>query len=204
MEKIDFKKTLKEFYKPPTKPVIVDVPKMQFLMIDGKGDPNTAQEYKDAIQTLYPVAYNLKFTLKHASIIDYTVPPLEGLWWAEDMNTFTTLDTKDHWLWTAMIMQPKEVTHTYLEQIKEKLRKKDPPPSLEKLRIESYHEGPSVQVFYVGPYSDEGPTIQNMHQHAFDQGYKLDGKHHEIYLNDARRTAPEKLKTVIRQPITKA
>ncbi len=203
MEKIDHKKTLKEFYNPPRKPVIVDVPELQFLMIDGKGYPGTSQEYQDAMQALYPVAYTLKFMLKKAGIIDATVMPLEGLWWAEDMDVFTIASRKDDWLWTSMIMQPSKVTMDYYGKSIETVKQKKNPAALPKMRLESYHEGLSVQIMHIGPYSEEGPVIKAIHQYAFDQGYELRGKHHEIYLSDPRRTNPEKFRTVIRQPIKK-
>lgn len=203
MEKVDHKQVYKELYKPSAKvPSIVDVPKLKFLMIDGKGDPNTAQEYADAISTLYPVAFTLKFKLKKAGIVDYTVMPLEGLWWVEGKGSF--FDTaKDEWNWTAMIMKPNVVTSESVAETIEEVRTKSNPPSLSKLRYEEYHEGLSVQIMHIGPYSEEAPTIERMHKFAKDSGYNLHGKHHEIYLSDPRRTAPEKLKTVVRQPIRK-
>jgi len=203
MDKIDLKKTLKLFYKAPKDPVIVEVPKFQFLMIDGQGDPGTAQSYQDAIQTLYPLSYGLKFLLKKSGVVDYGVMPLEGLWWAEDMAAFTVAGKRDEWLRTAMIMQPDFVTKEQVQQTIETVGEKKNPPALEKVRFESYHEGVSVQILHLGPFAEEGPTIERMHQYAFDQGYKRRGKHHEIYLSDFRRTAPEKLRTILRQPLSK-
>jgi hypothetical protein len=203
MEKIDHKKTLKEFYKPKQTPVFVGVPAMQFLMIDGKGYPGTSIEYQQAMEALYPMSYTLKFALKKAGIIDYTVMPLEGLWWAKDMEAFVLDARKDEWLWTSMIMQPPEVTQDHYNQAIEVVRKKNNPVALPKMRLESYDEGLSVQVMHIGPFSEEGPVIEAMHQYAFDQGYELRGKHHEIYLSDPRRTAEKKLRTIIRQPIRK-
>ena len=201
MIKIDYKKELKELYKPSAKKAaFVDVPQMNYLMIDGKGDPVKEESYHQAIEALFAVSYTIKFMIKKGNNpIDYGVLPLEGLWWAEDMSTFTVSEDKDSWLWTAMMMQPKEVTQTHFKEMVEALNGKDPvPPSVDKLRLESYDEGVSVQILYFGPYADEGPTIQMMHEYAFEEGYKLRGKHHEIYLGDPRRTAPEKLKTVLR------
>ncbi len=203
MEKVDHKKILKEFYKPGRKPVIVDVPDMQYLMIDGKGYPGTSVEYTQAMEALYPMSYTLKFALKKVKIIDYTVMPLEGLWWAKDMEAFVIDARKNEWRWTSMIMQPPEVTQDHYQQATEAVRKKNAPVALSKMRLETYHEGVSVQVMHIGPFSEEGLVIEAMHQYAFDQGYELRGKHHEIYLSDPRRTAPEKLRTVIRQPIKK-
>ena len=203
MSKVDFKKELKQLYRPSTKKFeVVDVPEMQFLMIDGHGDPNTAQEYVDAIEALYAVAYALKFTSKQELGKDYVVPPSEGLWWAEDMDAFATGD-KSAWDWTMMIMQPEWITPEMVAAAIEQTSKKKDLPALPKLRLETYHEGLSVQIMHIGPYDAEGPTIARMHAFIAENGYELAGKHHEIYLSDPRRTAPEKMKTVVRQPIRK-
>lgn len=203
MIKIDYKKELKELYQAKVdKPVVVNVPSMNFLMIDGKGDPNTSQEYIDAIETLYPVAYTIKFMCKKELQKDFGVMPLEGLWWAEDMSSFSTTDKSD-WLWTAMIMQPEVVTKDVYDRALKQVAEKKNPKSLSKLRFEAYNEGRSAQVMYVGSYADEGPTIQKLHEFITKQGGKLDENnkhHHEIYLGDPRRTEPSKLKTIIRQP----
>ena len=198
MSKIDFKKELKHLYRPSTKEFdVVDVPAMDFLMIDGHGDPNTAQEYADAVQTLYGVAYKLKFLSKKEEGLDYVVPPLEGLWWVEDMTQFSAAD-KSAWDWTMMVMQPEFLTQEMLQKVLDEVQDL---PALPKLRVETYLEGLSVQIMYIGPYSDEEPTIARMHTFIDENGYVTAGKHHEIYLSDPRRVAPEKLKTVIRQPI---
>jgi hypothetical protein len=200
MEKVDYKKVYKEFYSPPKKPVVVDVPKFNFILVDGKGDPNTSAEYREAMEALYGMAYTLKFTLKLAGRTDFTVMPLEGLWWVGDMGRFE-MSSKGDWSWTAMIMQPDVVSKQDAEDAMKQLKERKNPIALPRLRFGPYHEGLSVQVMYLGPYSDEGPTIEAMHRFAEEQGYSLRGKHHEIYLGDPRRTAPEKLKTVIRQPV---
>ena len=201
MQKIDFKKEFKQLYRPSAKKIsVVDVPPMQFLMIDGQGDPNTSQVYTDAVEALYAVAYTLKFASKKQLARDFTVMPLEGLWWVEDMSDFSTKD-KDSWLWTAMIMQPDWIDATMVEAAKEAAAKKKDLPALPGLRFERYHEGLAAQILYIGPYADEGPTIARLHAFIAENGYRLAGKHHEIYLSDPRRTAPEKLKTVIRQPM---
>lgn len=203
MEKVDYKTQLKEFYGAKVgKPVVVQVPKMNFIMIDGKGDPNTSQEYIDAIETLYPVAYTIKFTSKLKYGKDFGVMPLEGLWWTENMANFSVQD-KSNWLWTAMIMQPDVVTEDIYNQAVEKVRTKKSPKALDKLRFVSYDEGRAAQVMYVGPYANEGPTILSLHKFIEEQGGKLtdtNKHHHEIYLGDPRRTDPAKLKTIIRQP----
>ena len=204
-DKVDLKKELKTYYRPSAKKFsIVELPPMQFLMVDGAGNPNTAQAYKDAIETLYAVSYTVKFMMKQEHGHDYTVMPLEGLWWGtpKGLTHFTDAD-KDKFVWTSMIMQPDFVTPELMEEGIRRAVAKKTLPALEKLRFETFEEGLSVQVMYFGPYSDEGPTIDRMHQHAYNQGYQLRGKHHEIYLSDFRRTAPEKLKTVIRHPIEK-
>jgi hypothetical protein len=204
MKKIDFKKELKDLYNPTTKEIVkVDVPEMNFLMIDGQGDPNTAQEYKDAVETLYAVSYALKFMIKKGKeAIDYGVLPLEGLWWADDMSKFTA-ENKDNWKWTAMIMQPEYVTKELFQEAVKQVEEKKNPPALSKIRFESFKEGLSAQIMYIGPYSAEGTTIEKIHNFIKENRYRLKGKHHEIYLGDPRKTAPEKLKTVIRQPMGK-
>ena len=206
MPKVDFKRELKHLYNPPKKEfTVVDVPPMKFLMVDGHGDPNTAQEYQDAVEALYGVAYKLKFTSKRELGKDYVVPPLEGLWWAGDMEAFTTMRDKSAWDWTMMIMQPEWVTQEMVGEAVKQVEKSKGLPALSKIRLETYHEGLSVQIMHVGSYDDEGPTIARMH-HEFmpENGYKPAGKHHEIYLSDPRKVAPEKLKTVLRQPVRKA
>ena len=203
MNKTDYKKELKQFYSTKVgKPEVVQIPKMNFIMIDDKGDPNTSQEYIDAIQTLYPVAYTIKFTSKLKYGNDFGVMPLEGLWWTENMADFST-ENKSNWLWTAMIMQPDVVTEDIYNQAVRQVREKKAPRSLDRVRFEPYEEGRAAQVMYVGPYADEGPTIQELHQFIRDQGGVLQENtkhHHEIYLGDPRRTDPAKLKTIIRQP----
>lgn len=203
MAKIDLKKELKEFYSPSPKGMaIVDVPKLNFLMIDGKGDPNTALEYREAIEALYSVSYTLKFMIKKAKEIDYGVMPLEGLWWADDMNAFIA-GNKDLWKWTSMIMQPGYVTEDLFHAAIEQVESKKKLVALSKLKLETFHEGLSAQVLHLGPYSEEGPTIARLHSFVQERGFELRGKHHEIYLSDPRKSAPEKIKTVVRQPIKK-
>jgi hypothetical protein len=202
MRKIDFKKELRHLYGASRKEaVIVDVPEMKFLMVDGEGDPNTSQEFKDAIEALYGVSYTLKFMIKQGKTeVDYVVPPLECLWWADDWAVFSKGE-KDRYKWTVMIMQPVYVTENLYEKAVQQVEKKKNPPALSRIRLESYHEGLSAQVMHIGPYSEEGPTIEKLHSSIKEQGYSMREKHHEIYLSDPRRSAPEKLKTIIRQPI---
>lgn len=201
MTKVDFKKELKSLYKAsPKSAVVVDVPKMNFLIIDGKGDPNTAKEYKDAVEALYAVSYTLKFMVKKEKTVDYVVLPLEGLWWVDDMTQFS-MENKDEWKWNSMIMQPEYVTEDMISRALEQVKKKKNPPALSKMRFESFHEGLSAQIMHIGPYSAERPTIEKLHNFIRENGHGLRGKHHEIYLSDPRRSAPEKIKTIIRQPI---
>lgn len=204
MPKVDFKKTLKQFYVPPKEFVIVDVPEMQYIMVDGHGDPNTAQEYQDAIGALYAVAYKIKFFSKKTLEKDYVVPPLEGLWWVEDMATFTTRE-KSEWDWTMMIMTQEWISvEIFAEAVKQVRQAKDP-ASLDKVRLERYLEGLSVQIMHIGSYDDEGPILSQMHSDFIpNNGFVEKGKHHEIYLSDPRRVPPEKLKTVLRQPVREA
>jgi len=203
MDKIDYKKELKSLYQPKiNNPIVINVPKMNYIMIDGRGNPNTSQEYVDAIQTLYPVAYGIKFACKKELAKDFGVMPLEGLWYMANMNNFSA-DKKDDWLWTAMIMQPDFVDKTLFQKIVKQVAVKKAPKSIDKIRFEVYDEGRSAQVMYVGPYSDEGQTIKKLHEFIIASGGKIDKHnkyHHEIYLGDPRKTDPSKLKTIIRQP----
>lgn len=187
-------------YKASSSPQWVEVPPTSFLMVDGTGDPNTAQSYKDAVEALYGMAYALRFKLKDPGLV-YKVGPLEGLWWATDMQEFS-VERKNDWLWTMMIAQPKAVTHEGFEKARNELRRKKNPAALDKIRLEVLHEGRAAQILHIGPYSTEGPTIQKLHRFIYTEGHRLAHKHHEIYLGDPRRSAPEKLKTIIRQPAT--
>ncbi|MBE2197020.1 MAG: GyrI-like domain-containing protein [Anaerolinea sp.] len=202
MSKIDFKRDLKHLYQPSGKEFsLVDVPAMQFLMIDGHGDPNTTHSYAQVVEALYGVAYKLKFMSKQRLDRDYGVLPLEGLWWAEDMDSFTTSLDKSAWDWTMMIMQPGWITAVMVAEATAVVHKQKGLPVLSQLRLETYHEGLSVQIMHTGSYNDEAPTLHRLH-HEFmpANGLVCSGKHHEIYLSDPRRVAPEKLKTVLRQP----
>ncbi len=202
MKKIDYKKKLKHLYNASAKKVeVVEVPKMNFLMVDGEGDPNTSQSFSDAITALYPLAYTLKFMVKKGEMgIDYGVLPLEALWWADDMSAFST-GNKDAWKWTVIIMQPEFITGDMVKEATEEVRKKKNPISLPLVRFETFSEGKAAQTMHIGPFSEEGPTIEKVHNFITESGFKLSGKHHEIYLSDIRKAAPEKWKTIIRQPL---
>lgn len=202
MQKIDYKKELKHLYSASSKKVeIVEAPVMNFLMIDGKGDPNGSQPFQEAVEALFGVSYTLKFMIKRsAGGMDYGVLPLEGLWWTDDMSRFS-VEKKEDWQWTMMIMQPEPVSRDLMAEAVALMRKKKNTASLASLRFEAFAEGKAAQILHVGPFSEEGPAIQKVHEHIKASGGKLSGKHHEIYLSDTRKAAPEKWKTIIRQPL---
>jgi len=203
MAKIDYKKELKHLYRPSANKIeIVEVPKMNFLMVDGEGDPNTSQSFSDAIEALYPVSYTLKFMVKKGEVgIDYGVLPLEAIWWSDDMSAFNT-GNKDAWKWTLMIMQPEFITQKMVKEAMEEVKRKKNPTSLPLVRFETFKEGKAAQIMHIGPFSEEGPTIEKVHFFIEENGSDRVGKHHEIYLSDIRRAAPEKWKTIVRQPMT--
>ncbi len=204
MRKIDLKKEFAGLYKASAKKMeIVTVPKQNYLMVDGVGDPNNSKQFQEAIEALYSLSYTIKFMFKKGEQqIDYSVMPLEGLWWTDDMENFS-MEDKSKWKWTLMIMQPDFVKKAIVAEAKKLVTARKHVEALDQVRFEAMNEGLCAQVLYVGSYSAEPPTIVKLHTFIKDNGYKLRGKHREIYLNDMRRTAPEKLKTIIRQPITK-
>ncbi|MEU4242062.1 GyrI-like domain-containing protein [Actinoplanes sp. NPDC026619] len=188
-DKIDFKREIAAYRAPRGRFAIVDVPDLQYLMIDGQGDPNTGPAFAEATAALYPVAYQLKFASKRELARDYVVPPLEGLWWADDMESFTAARDKSRWHWTLMIMTPDWITPDMLTS--------------EAVRLEKLSEGRCVQTLHVGSYDDEAPVLARMHAEFIPaNALRMTGKHHEIYLSDARKVAPEKLRTILRQPVT--
>ena len=200
MKKIDFKKDLKHLYQPSAKEVVlVEVPVMNFLMIDGQGDPNTSPSYRQAVEALFSVAYAVKFRVKKTLAIEYGVLPLEGLWWADDMASFS-VDDKSAWKWTMMIMQPGFVSAAMVRDTIAEVKKKKNLPALALLRCAPFNEGKCAQILHIGPFSAEGPTVAKVHAFIASVG-KLSGKHHEIYLSDIRKADPAKWKTVIRQPV---
>ena len=205
MDKVDHKKSLSTYKAKNHQSAILDVPKMQYLMIDGHGDPNTSKEFADAIKALYPVAYKLKFASKLELGKDYTVMPLEGLWWAKDMSTFTTARDKSQWDFTLMIMQPDWITQDMFIAAIAKVKEKEPPVNIDKVRLETLDEGLCVQTLHVGSFDDETSILAKIHNEFVpENGLKMVGKHHEIYLSDFRKVAPEKLRTILRQPVIKA
>jgi hypothetical protein len=191
---------VERLYRAPTTPEMVDVPELSFLMIDGHGDPNTSERYGAAIAALYGVAYTLKFSLRKAGRPSYRVAPLEGLWWADDMAHFGVGDKSD-WHWRMMLRQPDEIDDELVERTAREVSLKKGLPTALDLRLEHFAEGRAAQVLYVGPFADEGPTIARLHAFIEAQGLARRGRHHEIYLTDPRRRAPEKWKTIIRQPV---
>ena len=200
MGSIDLKKVYAAHYTARAgTPVVVDVPPRPYLMLDGSGDPNTAPAYRDAVETLYPLAYGLRAAIKHATGDAYTVMPLEGLWWVPDYENFSYDDRSD-WQWTSMICLPDAVAEVDAERIVAEVTDEKRLPSGDQVRIERFGDGTAAQVLHVGPYSEEPPTIEALHRFIVDAGHSLSGKHHEIYLSDARRTDPAKLRTIIRQP----
>lgn len=244
--KVDFKKQHDGYQAKRGEFRVLDVPPLRYLMIDGSGDPNTSQSYADALATLYPVAYALKFASKQQLQRDYVVPPLEALWWADDMASFTTARDKSRWSWTVMIMVPEWLSPAHYDAAVAKVAKaakvaekasrtaasgssltstwstwardhdsvRDDragrgravrAPSLDSIRLAELAEGQCVQTLHVGPYDAEGPVLEEMH-HRFipEHGLAMTGRHHEIYLGDPRRTAPERLRTILRQPVQAA
>lgn len=204
MDKIDFKKTFDGYSSKHGEFEVIEVPSRQYLMIDGHGDPNTSQEFKNAVLALYPLAYKLKFASKRELGKDFVVMPLEGLWWAQDMSSFTSARDKSQWDFTLMIMQPDWITMDMFNSALIELAKKDAPISLDKVRFETLDEGLSVQTLHIGSFDSESAVLEEMH-HSFipSHNLKMTGKHHEIYLSDFRKVDPEKLKTILRQPVAR-
>jgi len=199
-EKLDLKKALKPLYHAKAgTPAWVDVPPLSYLMIDGIGDPES-EGFAQAVEALYSLAYPLKFAYKKSEGRDWTVMPLEGLWWADDPEVFARQE-RDRWQWTLMILQPDFVEAGRVDECREAALKKKELPRLSQVRLETLSEGRCAQVLHVGPYAEEGETIAGLHQFIAEAGHALSGKHHEVYLSDPRRTAPEKLKTILRQPV---
>lgn len=203
MTSIDLKKVYRHLYTAKQRPSVVDVPPRPFLMIDGRGDPNTAAEYKEAVQALYPIAYGLRAAIKVKTGDAYTVMPLEGLWWVPNMADFDPID-KSEWYWTMMICLPDAVTDTMVSEVLPAVIAKKDLVAGPKVRVERFAEGVAAQILHIGPYADEAPTINELHEFIDANGHALTGKHHEIYLSDPRKADPAKMRTIIRQPFTAA
>ncbi|MFT4147311.1 MAG: GyrI-like domain-containing protein [Micrococcaceae bacterium] len=202
MEKVDFKKIFPDYKAKHHVLEIVEIPERQYLMVDGHGDPNTAQEYADALSAIYPIAYGIKFSSKGKGK-DFVVPPLECLWSAEDYSSFTDKRDKNKWNWTAMVLMPEWITPQDFEQAFEKAKsKKDVSPALDQVRLQAMSEGTCVQTLHIGSYDDEAEILAKMHDEFIPQHHlAFNGLHHEIYFNDPRKTAVEKLRTILRQPV---
>jgi hypothetical protein len=200
---IDYRKKLSELYGARREPQLVEVPSLAYLMADGHGDPNVSPNYAEAIEALFSLSYALKFAIKRQLGTDYRVLPLEGQWWCDDMRHFT-VENKADWRWTLMILQPREVGEALVHECRETLRARKPHLALHRLRYAHFEEGACAQILHVGPFSEEGPTVRRLHEYIERQGGCLAGKHHEIYLSDIRRAAPEKWRTIIRQPYVRA
>lgn len=202
---IDYKKTQKSLYQPKTTPSVIDVPEMTFITVDGKGDPNTSMEYAVAVELLYGLSYTIRMNNK--SILEYVVPPLEGLWSVDDdfKGGGAAITDKGKFIWTMMIRQPEFVTADIFEAAKAALAKKKPGINTSKARLVTFTEGLCVQVMHIGSYDDEPATIVALDSFANENGYVTDisdtRRHHEIYISDPRKVAPEKLMTIIRHPI---
>lgn len=203
MSKRDLKREFREIYHASARRVAeVDVPAFSYLMIDGEGDPNHSPAYSQAVEALFSVSYTAKFALKKSALaIDYAVMPLEGLWWADDWSVFLT-DDRARWKWTMMIMQPDFLPGEMIQAAIDRVARTKNLPALTKIRWEKFTEGHCAQILHVGPFSEEGPTIKKLHAYV-DGRSERTGKHHEIYLSDIRRAAPDKWKTIIRQPMKK-
>lgn len=201
---IDLKKTLDAYQAKKGVIRVLEVPPTQYLMVDGAGDPNTAQAYTDAVSALFLLAYTLKFASRRELGIDTVVMPLEGLWHADDMESFTSRRDKSTWLWTLMIMVPDHVTQKmFAEAVAAVAKKKDASPSLASVRLETLEEGTCVQTLHVGSYDDEAPVLDDIHERFIpEHGLTMTGRHHEIYLSDMRRVEPAKLRTILRQPVS--
>ena len=204
-DKVDLKRTLESYRAASGRFDIVVVPEMRYLMIDGHGDPNTSPAFAGAVAALYPVAYKLKFASRRELGRDYVVPPLEALWWADDMAAFTAARDKSRWDWTLLLLVPEWVEQALIADAVVAAGAKDPPSRLGDVRVEALAEGRCVQTLHLGSFDDEGPVLDRMHRRFIaESGLRLSGKHHEIYLSDFRRVAPEKLRTILRQPVEPA
>lgn len=200
MVTIDLKRELRDQYGATTTPALVTVPPRPFLMVDGEGDPNTAPAYREAIATLYPLAYALRAAVKRTTGDAYTVLPLEGLWWADDLSRFSVA-AKDEWRWTMMISLPDAVEQVDAAAVVASTARAKALPAGELVRLERFGDGDAAQVLHVGPFATEGPTVAALHAYVEEQGRELAGTHHEVYLSDARRVDPQRWRTIVRQPV---
>ena len=201
LEKLDLKKRYKELYSAKAEPCLVEVPELHRIAVDGQGDPNDESVFGAALEVLYAAAYGLKFSLKKKRGLDWGVMPLEGDWWSTDLSTFS-MDAKKDWFWTLSIVQPAEVAEAEVLEALDEVRRKKPGNSFAAgLRFEHKSAHEAAHILHLGPYEAEPPTIARLHAFIADQGLTMAGEHREIYLGDPRKSAPEKLKTIIRQPV---
>ncbi|RSK27591.1 transcriptional regulator [Bacillus sp. HMF5848] len=206
-KKLDFKKEYKDLYMPKAKPMLIDVPAMNFIMVDGTGDPNNNPSFEEAVELLYGLSYSIKMSktkgLQPPGYFEYVVPPLEGLWWVDE-GVFS-FEQRDNWKWTVMIRQPDFVTDSVFLQATKELHKKKPHVPVDRARFDSFTEGLCVQMMHKGPYATEPDTMKVMEAFMKQEGVKdkvgLGGMHHEIYLSDPRKSKPENNKTVLRHPV---
>ncbi|WP_199589424.1 GyrI-like domain-containing protein [Blastococcus sp. TF02A-26] len=204
-DKVDLKRTLDAYQARRGEIRVLDVPDTRYLMIDGHGDPNTSPAFAEAVAALYPVAYAVKFASRTDLGRDYVVPPLEGLWWAEDMASFTAARDKSRWDWTLMLMVPEWLGEDAVATAIERVAAKSRPARLDDVRTETLSEGRCVQTLHVGTFDSEAEVLAHLHEEFIPgHGFRMTGKHHEIYLSDLRRVAPEKQRTVLRQPVVPA
>ncbi|MFE9103535.1 GyrI-like domain-containing protein [Actinomadura geliboluensis] len=205
MTRYDIKRELKQCYAPRNRGwALVDVPAQRFIAVDGSGDPNTSADYARAVEALYTVAYTIKFASKRTLDRDFVVGPLEGLWWSDRPEVFTARD-KDAWQWRMLISQPDWITEDFIDDAKQTALTKKGLPAIADVRYEPMHEGLCAQVLHIGPYDDEGPILAELHgEYLAANNLRMTGHHHEVYLGDPRRSAPAKLRTVLRQPVERA
>ena len=206
-EVFDFKKEYKELYMPKDKPALIEIPSMNFLMVDGTGDPNGNAVFQQAVELLYGLSYTIKMSKMKGNqpegYFEYVVPPLEGLWWIDEGKF--SLEVRDNWKWTLMIRQPEFVNEKVFQWACDELARKKPELDTGKARFEAFEEGLCVQIMHIGPFSTEPETVKKMDAFILQQGLKdkltSGGKHHEIYLSDFRKCKPENMKTVLRHPV---
>jgi hypothetical protein len=198
--KVDFKTTIEAYRARKGRFDLVEVPALQYLMIDGHGDPNTAPAFTSAVEALYPLAYGLKFASKNDLDRDYAVMPLEGLWWADDHSSFTTARDKSRWNWTLMIMQPDWIDHDAFADAVDRASAKN--ADVANVRLETLEEGLCAQTLHVGAYDDEAAVLAAVHDEFIpEHDLRPTGRHHEIYFSDPRRGDPSKRRTLLRQPV---
>lgn len=201
VQEVDYKREFSELYHQSEEVSLVEVPPLDYLTVDGAGDPNTSAEFADAVETLCPLSYAIRGIVMDEQAIESVVMPLEGLWWTEDVTAFD-VGNKEDGQWTLMIVQPEHVSEDVVDRAREDVREKKDPPALSEVRYETFEEGLSAQTLHLGPFSEEGPTVERLHAFIAENGYSRRGTHHEIYLSDVRRTDPERLRTIVRQPVS--